>query len=152
MNKNGLTPQKAKLVKGLTLVCTFTLISSFGFALWANLTSGYYEIKESTMPSGYIISGDGAFYIRMIGSGVELLQKDLTKKPKDWPVIQTDNMVVNVSQASETTPATLTVENTPGAALPSSGGPGTTWIYLLGTILLLGSAILLAARRRTARP
>ena len=46
MKKNGLTPQKAKLVKGLTLVCTFTLISSFGFALWSNLTSGYSAVLE----------------------------------------------------------------------------------------------------------
>lgn len=42
----GMTPNKAKLVKGLTLVCTFTLLSSFGFALWANLTSGYTATLE----------------------------------------------------------------------------------------------------------
>lgn len=46
MKRTGMDPQKAKLVKGLTLVCTFTLISSFGFALWANLTSGYTAVLE----------------------------------------------------------------------------------------------------------
>lgn len=46
MKKNGMTPKNAKLIKGLTLVCTFTLISSFGFALWANLTSGYTATLE----------------------------------------------------------------------------------------------------------
>lgn len=45
-NVRGMTPNKAKLVKGLTLVCTFTLISSFGFALWANLTGGYTATLE----------------------------------------------------------------------------------------------------------
>ena len=43
----------------------------------------------------------------------------------------------------------LSVQNSSGVELPSSGGPGTTWIYLLGSLLLLGSGILLAARRRT---
>lgn len=37
-----------------------------------------------------------------------------------------------------------------GVELPSSGGPGTTWIYLLGSLLLIGSGILLAARRRVS--
>ena len=35
-----------------------------------------------------------------------------------------------------------------GYELPSAGGSGTTWIYLLGTILLLGCGITLIARRR----
>ena len=42
----------------------------------------------------------------------------------------------------------LTVNNTPGTALPSAGGPGTTWLYLLGTLLLLGCGTILVARRR----
>ena len=32
--------------------------------------------------------------------------------------------------------------------LPSTGGPGTTWIYLLGAMLLLGCGITLLSRRR----
>ena len=35
-----------------------------------------------------------------------------------------------------------------GVELPSAGGPGTTWIYLLGAMLLLGCGILLIAQRR----
>ena len=35
-----------------------------------------------------------------------------------------------------------------GYELPSSGGRGTTWIYLLGTVLLLGCGTILIARRR----
>lgn len=38
-----------------------------------------------------------------------------------------------------------------GVELPASGGPGTTWMYLLGTGLLLGCGILLIARRRIRR-
>ena len=36
-----------------------------------------------------------------------------------------------------------------GYELPAAGGSGTTWIYLLGTILLLGCGVTLIARRHT---
>lgn len=42
----GIAPNKARLVKGLTLACTFTLLSSFGFAVWTSLTSGYTATLE----------------------------------------------------------------------------------------------------------
>ena len=45
----------------------------------------------------------------------------------------------------------LTVKNIPGAELPESGGPGTTLIYLIGSILLLGCGTILVARRRMNR-
>ena len=38
--------------------------------------------------------------------------------------------------------------NNPGVELPESGGPGTTWIYLIGSMLLLGCGIALVTRRR----
>jgi len=41
--------------------------------------------------------------------------------------------------------------NNPGVELPSAGGPGTTLIYIFGSILLLGSVIVLAGRARAER-
>ncbi|MBQ9016160.1 MAG: LPXTG cell wall anchor domain-containing protein [Firmicutes bacterium] len=46
---------------------------------------------------------------------------------------------------------TVNIRNLTGIELPSTGGPGTTWVYLLGTVLLLGGSITLASRRRTHR-
>ena len=40
------------------------------------------------------------------------------------------------------------IPNPPGAELPNSGGPGTTWLYLIGACLLLGAGVILIARRR----
>ena len=40
------------------------------------------------------------------------------------------------------------IANDAGVELPNSGGPGTTWLYLLGAGLLLGCGITLIARRR----
>lgn len=39
-------PQKSGLAKGLTIVFTVTLISSFGLAIWSNMTSGYTAVLE----------------------------------------------------------------------------------------------------------
>lgn len=47
------------------------------------------------------------------------------------------------------TPAnTITVENFTGQILPSTGGMGTTMIYVIGGILVFGAAVLLVTRRR----
>ena len=112
--------------------------------------SGYYEVKESVLPNGYVIIGDGAFYIRVSTAGVELLQKDLTKKPKDWTVIQKGGMVYSVSQAEGTTPASIMVENEPGTALPNTGGPGTGMLYLMGIMMaaFAGAGLVMGRRRR----
>jgi LPXTG-motif cell wall-anchored protein len=42
----------------------------------------------------------------------------------------------------------ITVINTPGNALPHTGGPGTGILYILGSLLALGCGIVLVARRR----
>ena len=39
----------------------------------------------------------------------------------------------------------ITVKNTPGAALPNTGGPGVNWLYLLGGILVLFAGAALVA-------
>ena len=43
------------------------------------------------------------------------------------------------------------IANNPGYELPSAGGPGTTWIYLIGSILLLACSTILIARRRVGK-
>ena len=47
--------------------------------------------------------------------------------------------------------AQATVENVPGAALPSAGGHGTNLIYLLGIMLtgLAGAGLMIKQRRKT---
>lgn len=40
------------------------------------------------------------------------------------------------------------VKNNSGTVLPSTGGAGTTMIYLVGAVLVLGSGVVLATKRR----
>lgn len=42
----------------------------------------------------------------------------------------------------------VNVENKTGTVLPSTGGAGTTMIYLVGAVLVLGSGVVLATKRR----
>ena len=42
----------------------------------------------------------------------------------------------------------VNVENKTGTVLPSTGGAGTTMIYLIGGVLVLGSGVVLATKRR----
>ena len=45
--------------------------------------------------------------------------------------------------------ADQSVENEAGALLPSTGGMGTTVIYIIGAVLVIGAGIVLVVRRRT---
>ncbi len=56
---------------------------------------------------------------------------------------------IDASASAET--VYFDISNDSGVALPNSGGPGTTWIYILGAVLLLGGSILLIARLRSGK-
>ena len=98
------------------------------------LTDGYYELVESVVPKGYVMTGDAPRFVVVFDPEDKVLKVRFTN---------TDT--VTYSEANNT----FTVENEPGAELPSAGGPGTTWIYLLGSIMLLCCGVTLIARGRT---
>ena len=112
-----------------------------GRLVFDNLQPGYYELKETVAPAGYILLNDGTVYFRVSETGMHLLQADTETAAENWRTIP---------QTSGTTfhNGTMTVGNTPGAALPSTGGPGTRLFTILGSILILGAGVLLWRRRR----
>lgn len=102
-----------------------------GKLLFAGLTPGYYYLHETKPPDGYVITTSGwHFQVDENGivDGIGDFSADGIFRYED-----VNNIIVT---------------NQRGAALPSAGGPGTTWLYLLGTILLLGCGTILIARRR----
>lgn len=132
-----------------------------GKASFEAIAPGYYEVKETKLPDGYIRSGENAFYIRIGADGVELLQKDLTKKPEEWTVIEPEDVSTEgggivchfaaaINEGDNKKPAAVTVSNTPGSPLPNAGGPGTGLFTALGSLLMALAGWLLIRRRRFA--
>ena len=128
------------------------------------LTSGYYEITETKIPDGYVNTEDITIYIKVEPGKVTYLQKEDGEAPTDWgekgntqsisfaaaiPAQADDPSTPNVDESRPATNATFTVGNTPGVALPSTGGPGTRLFTILGSSLILGAGVLLWRRRRT---
>lgn len=107
---------------------------------FANLSNGIYEIKETIAPAGYILVEDAIFYIKVDESGVQLLQMDETTAAESWATITATSLVTLQN-------GTATVGNEAGAELPSTGGSGTRWIYILGAALTLFAAGLLWKRK-----
>lgn len=127
---------------------------SNGEALFENLAAGYYEIKEADMPAGYVQTGDGVFYIKVEDGEVSHVVRTVTVDDDDvshvtWSPGSDDAMFIFTASSGDT-PAEAKVGNEPGAALPSTGGPGTVMYYLLGIMLtgLAGAGLMMRKRRK----
>lgn len=92
----------------------------------------------------------GKFTIQVLGTGTYYLTE--TQQPAGYnklsgPVkveIGTNgNVTVDGADANP-----VKVENKTGTVLPSTGGAGTTMIYLVGAVLVLGSGVVLVTKRR----
>ncbi|MDO5138287.1 MAG: SpaA isopeptide-forming pilin-related protein, partial [Oscillospiraceae bacterium] len=125
-----------------------------GKTSFSNLTHGYYEITEKTPPAGYVKTEDATFYFK-IDSGIVTWLRKGTNKPSEWESETVAGIVSFESAKAEDTEAgtpatndTFTVQNEPGAALPSTGGLGTRMFTILGSVLLAFAGILLFRRRR----
>ena len=108
-----------------------------GFADLNELENGIFYLVEDTPPAGYVLPDYEYIKITVTSEGVGY-QAGKIGEPKTAEKITRDEKEVYC----------IEVLNTAGVELPSAGGPGTTWIYLLGVILFIGCSTLLIARRR----
>ena len=104
-----------------------------GEASFADLENGYYEIRETGVPTGYVVTGDAVCYIRVVNGVAEMIK--VNAAGNDW---ETVNSMGNYefAAASATDDAKLTVSNEPGAELPAAGGTGPMLINILGSTLI----------------
>ena len=96
-----------------------------GYVNINGLAAGTYTLEETKAPDGYNILKDTIT--------ITVNQKDGTKE---------------ILSNNEATNGTVKVLNNKGSLLPSTGGMGTTLIYLIGGALVLGSGIVLANKKR----
>lgn len=90
------------------------------------LKAGTYYLKETEAPKGY----------NLLAKAIKVVITD------DGQVqVKKNGAVTNVKRVE--------VQNKSGTLLPSTGGAGTTMIYLVGALLVLGSGVVLASKRRS---
>ncbi len=112
-----------------------------GYLVFTGLGAGTYTITEIIAPSGYNLITEPI----EITIGCDLPEDIYTGKEKcDW-TYKVDGTAVD-SLADGT--LLLTVENLSGIKLPETGGIGTTIFYVVGSILLIGGAVILITRKR----
>jgi uncharacterized surface anchored protein len=116
-----------------------------GIFEFTGLEAGYYEIVETEIPDGYIKAETNPMFLVRANSETHQMEAVLVYSSGEHAGQPISGSATDTVKIENTT---ITVGNTPGAALPNSGGPGTFWIYLLGSILLVGGGVLLVARRR----
>lgn len=88
---------------------------------FTGLANGTYTLIEKTVPAGYNKAADSTF-----------------------TVAEHDYTATNLEQTTE-------VINNSGSELPSTGGIGTTMFYIVGSVLVIGAAVVLISKRRMAR-
>lgn len=105
-------------------VITITSPDSGKFKI-QGLGAGTYYLTETKQPDGYN---------KLSGPVTVVIDKDGQVKVKNGDAYD------EVTQVK--------VENKSGTVLPSTGGAGTTMIYLIGGALVLGSGVVLVTKRR----
>ena len=143
-----------------------------GVFSFKNLVAGFYEIVETQYPTGYIQEIENPIFevkynkgyiepeiVLVYASGSKIGQPisgNATELVKIGQVMTTQNGETinwNANGGYDgTVSADITVGNTPGTALPNTGGSGTTAFYLLGFMLTVfaGAGLVMRKRRKAA--
>lgn len=108
--------------KGKTVL---TSLETTGHIDIEGLKEGTYYLKETKAPKGY----------------------NLLKAPVEIRIDSAGKIYVDGSTKENT--GNVEVKNNSGTLLPHTGGAGTTMIYLVGALLVLGSGVVLASKRRS---
>ena len=126
-----------------------------GKASFSGLSPGFYEVKEDEPPTGYILTEDLVFYIKVDESGdVKLMNKavDSDTGAVTWTEAQTGQWNGDVSYSIKNSvngkTIVYSVRNKPGATLPHTGGRGSQLFKILGIVLIAFAGAGFAMRRR----
>lgn len=108
------------------------------------------KTDETNTITEVITPDNGRFTIQGLGAGTYYLTE--TKQPAGYNKLSGPVTVVIDMDGKVTVGGTevtqVDVENKTGTVLPSTGGMGTTMIYLIGGVLVLGSGVVLVTKRR----
>lgn len=109
---------------------------------FSGLDDGDYKLSETTTPNGYNTIDDVEFTVTT--------DHDVESDSPALNSLSGDVTTGSLEFTSSTTDGSLTTDvvNKKGSVLPSTGGMGTTILYVVGTILVLAAGILLVTKKR----
>lgn len=107
-------------------------VNDDGTLTFEGLGVGEYTISEIVVPNGYNKIDD--FTVSIAFNETE---KTFSATSGEDDLTVTDNKI------------SMSVVNESGNVLPSTGGMGTTIFYIIGSVLVIGAAVLLIVRKRT---
>lgn len=122
LNNNNNNKYRYDSTNGKTVL---TSLETTGRIDIEGLEAGTYYLKEIEAPKGYNLLAN-AVEVQITQDGKVMVKKG-----------------ANLEEVTE-----VEVENKTGTLLPSTGGAGTTMIYLIGGALVLGSGVVLVTKRR----
>ncbi len=115
-----------------------------GFFKVVGIEPGTYYLEETEAPEGY----------NKLAEAIKLeIKAEYAENDTGLEEVTSLTISVNGGEPVETTHANkdivdVQVENKSGTVLPSTGGIGTTIFYILGGLLLVGTAVLLVTKKR----
>lgn len=108
----------------------------------------------NTWPANTTLTTDAQGKINIAGLDADTYYLRETQAPAGYNILNTD-VEVKIEPNTGNDGKTLTlnsvtaeIENKSGTELPSTGGMGTTIFYVIGSILLIGAAVLLITKKR----
>jgi fimbrial isopeptide formation D2 family protein/LPXTG-motif cell wall-anchored protein len=109
---------------------------------FSGLDDGDYKLSETTTPNGYNTISDVEFTVTA--------DHDVTSDSPALNSLSGDVTTGELTFTSSTTDGSLTTDvvNKKGSVLPSTGGMGTTILYVVGSVLVLGAGVLLITKKR----
>lgn len=109
---------------------------------FSGLDDGDYVLSETTTPDGYNKIDDVEFTVTA--------KHDEDSETPKLTELTGDVTTGSLTFTSSTSAGSLTTDvvNKKGSVLPSTGGMGTTILYVVGTILVLAAGILLVTKKR----
>ena len=110
----------------------------------------HYRVATADEASKAVQIKAGLMTIKGLKEGTNY-QLEETLAPKGYNMLTEKSEAFSVNATSSADGTDVTIANNQGAELPSTGGIGTTMFYVVGSVLVIGAAVVLISKRRMAR-
>ena len=136
--KYKLTTEDKVMGEGQTPSSVAAYVGADGKLTFTGLGVGTYTIEETVVPAGYNKVDNLTFTISF----------DADKESATYKKFASDNNKVVLNATNNVFDTTIV--NNKGTELPSTGGMGTTILYVVGGVMVAGAAVYLLTKKRAS--